>query len=112
MEITLIFLFFAVAVILILLAKLFEARILMLGSFLILLFLAFNILNSGYEITGTHSSTSFNYTFNSNTQTQDLTQMNVNNTQTLAKIQNDFTTVFGWVVLLLAFMIGLIGAFR
>ena len=112
MEITLIFLFFAVAVILILIAKLFEARILMGGSFLILLFLALQIMNAGYEIVGTNSATTFNYTLNPNTQTNDLTQMSVNNSQMLAQVQNDFTRMFGLVLFLLAFIIGLIGVFK
>lgn len=112
MEITLIFLFFAVAIILILLAKLFEARILMGGAFLILLFLALQIWNAGYEIQGTKSSTAFNYTFNPDTQTQDLTQMYVNKSESLAQVQNDFTRMFGMVLLFLAVIVGLIGAFK
>jgi len=112
MEITLIFLFFAVAVILVLLAKLFEARILMGGAFIILLFLAFQILNNGYEIQGTRSSTAFNYTFNPITSTQDLTQMYVNKSESLSKVQNEFTLMFGYIIFFLAFIIGLIGAFK
>ena len=112
MEITLIFLFFAIAVIFILLAKLFEARILMGGAFIILLFIAFQIWNSGYEISGTKSSTAFNYTYNPVTSTQDLTQMYVNKTESLASVQNEFTRMFGMVLLFLAVIVGLIGAFK
>jgi len=93
MDILLIFLFLFVATLIILLGKMFGARVLLLAAFLIYLFVGLNLLQHGYDTATTYTTSAFNLTYYPNTQTNEITGYNTTNVVLLTPQQNDFRSI-------------------
>jgi hypothetical protein len=113
MEITLIFLFLLFSIFLILLAYLFEAKLFLLGSSLIFILLALNVLQGGYQTQETTSAqTQLGYFFNSTINQNVLTQLNTSSMKQYSSTQDSLSQTFGFLIFFVGIIIGFIGAFN
>lgn len=109
MEFYLIFAFILIAGLLGFLSRIFQTRELVFGAFFILLFLGLDVLNSGYQVQNSFSTTQFNYTYYANSNTNEVSGMNITKVRLLEPIQDDFTRMFGFSLIAVGAILGFLG---